>query len=206
MKSKIESLLQAAAVQTDSSSDEMSSTASASRAFPTRNEAEKKFQLLKEKLFRVEFWNSASEFSSFAHFDENGTAQPQKSVAVGNFIRMSLPGAGKFDWVKITEIYDAPDEIILTVQPSFDPTDKGEKTNTSHFFAHTSTNNFCLQRQDKKLNFYVIGLDEKTNIDETGNLLETIRNVAASNIGYYFGIQKAQWQTFCENFLEVENQ
>lgn len=201
MKSKIESLLKLA----DSPAAQTSLVTSASRFFPTVNEATTFFQTLTEKLLHIEHWNKVSEISSFTHFDENGNArQPQNLAAVGSMVKVSLPGSGKDDWVKIIEIHDAPEEFVLTLQPSFDPTDKDNEKYTSHFLVNTSTNNFCLQRKHAKINFYVIGLGEKTNTADSGGLIETARNFAASNIGYFFGIQKAQWQTFCENFLEIE--
>jgi hypothetical protein len=128
----------------------------------------------------------------------------EKIPAVGDFIRISLPGSGKNDWVKIVEIHDAADEIVLTVQPSSNPTDKEDNSTTSHFFTNDSTNNFCLQKNGIKLNFYVIGLGEKSNTEDTSGIVETVRNFATANIGHYLGIQKAQWQNFCDNFVEIE--
>jgi hypothetical protein len=94
---------------------------------------------------------------------------------------------------------------VLTVKPSFDPTEKAaDKESTSHFFTNEATNNFCLQRDEKSILFYVIGLHEKTNLGETENALETARNAAVANLGYYLGIQKAEWKTFCRNFLEID--
>jgi hypothetical protein len=45
-------------------------------------------------------------------------------------------------------------------------------------------------------------LNEKTNADETEGVIETARNFATANLGRYLGIQKTQWKTFCENFIE----
>jgi hypothetical protein len=207
--SNVENLLKQAN-EKHSPPDVTSSVSNAERFYRTTEEAETAFQKFKEKLFLVEYWNKASEIASFAHYDENGKEQrPQKPFAVGSMIKITLPASGKDDWVKVLEINDAaPAEIIITLQPSFDPTiadAEGDK-HTSHFFVQTSTNNFCLQRADEKLNFYVIGIGEQTNTEDSGGVLETIRNVATSNVGYFFGIQKTQWQTFCENFIETGEQ
>jgi hypothetical protein len=48
---------------------------------------------------------------------------------------------------------------------------------------------------------YVIGLNEITNTEKTGGLLESARNLATANLGHYLGVQKAAWTKFCENFL-----
>src|SRR6476469_1566783 len=42
-----------------------------------------------------------------------------------------------------------------------------DKNVTSHFFTSDATNNFCLEKRDAVVSFYVIGLSEKTNTDET---------------------------------------
>ncbi|MDQ3180488.1 MAG: hypothetical protein M3Q33_08210 [Acidobacteriota bacterium] len=201
---KIQNLLAQASRQSDSAKLENSSVAKATRVFPTDEEAKKAFSRLHAKLFSIERWESESVITSFELFDENGIPQPKKNARGGDFIKSVLPGSGKDDWVKIIEIYETTDEIVLTVQPSYNPTAKTEKSTTSHFFTADATNNFCLQRDGAKVNFYVIGLHERSNVEDTGGVLETVRNVATANIGRFFGIQKIQWQTFCENFIEIE--
>jgi hypothetical protein len=203
---KIQKLLEQAARQKDST-PQYSSVSGAERIFSNKAEAEELFSYLREKLFRIERWNDESVISSFALVDKNGTlAPPEKLAEVGDFIKITLPASGKDDWVKIIDIHVSPDEVVLTVQPSHNPTDKENEKTTSHFFTDDSTNNFCLQITDKKLSFYVIGLNEKTNTEETGGIIETARNVATANLGRYLGIQKTQWKSFCENFLEVEKE
>jgi hypothetical protein len=204
MYSKIQNLLEQAAAQAESSTAEVSSVTNATRNCSSETEAKNVFQRLIQKLFNIEQWNAESNLSSFALFDENGFAKMEKIAAVGDFMRITLPGSGKDDWVKIVEIHDAADEIVLTVQPSPNPTDKEDNSTTSHFFTNDSTNNFCLQKNGIKLNFYVIGLGEKSNTEDTSGIIETVRNFATANIGHFLGIQKAQWQNFCENFVEIE--
>ncbi len=201
---KIQTLLEEAAEQNDSPTADDSSIAKATRVFPTAPQAEKTFSFLRERLFHIEQWNVFSEISSFELFDESGRAEPKKIAAVGDFIKVTLPASGKDDWVKVTEIDDAPDEVVLTVQPSRDPTDEANEQTTSHFFTGDSTNNFCLQRTGARINFYVIGLREKTNTAKTNGIFETVRNYATANLGCLLGIQKTQWETFCKNFLEGE--
>lgn len=199
-KKKIESLLE----QANSADSENSSVAEATRSFADESEAQKAFSYLHKKLFDIERWDEKSAITGFELYDVNGTKKPAKSAVEGDFIKTVLPGSGKYDWVKIIEIYEAADEIVLTVQPSNDPTAKTKNDHTSHFFIAGSTNNFCLQRTGAKVAFYVIGLHEKSNVEDTGGVLETVRNVAAANLGRFLGIQKTQWETFCENFIEIE--
>jgi len=204
MNSKIQNLLDEAERQKQSPSTEQSSVTYAERSFDDARSAEDLFAELKEKLYRVKRWNSNSLFSSFALFDEAGNDGDDRRATVGDFICVILHGSGKNDWVKIISIDETPGEIVLTVQPSFNPTEKEpDKSVVSHFFTDEATNNFCLQRENEMLKFYVVGLNEKSNTGDTKNLLETVRNVATTNVGSFLGVQTAQWQTFCDNFLET---
>lgn len=201
MNRKIEELLKKAEAQKDSTGEGKSSVTNATREFADQRETENAFQKLKEKLFDINNWETESGASAFQLFDENGNGLQTKRAAKGNFVRIKLPGSGKADWVKITDIYEGETEAIVTVQPSFDPTEN-DKEKTSHFFESDAANNFCLGRDGKKINFYVIGLNEKANVAEADGLLESVRNLAVAYSGW-LGFQKIEWKTFCENFLKA---
>ena len=197
MSEKIEDLLH----QAEQTPQESSITC-ASRSFSDERQAGEIFEKLKQKLLQIKDWNDKSGISSYKLFDENGNQTHRARAAIGDFIRLALHGSGKYDWVKIIDIYDAPDEIVLTVKPCFDPTEKEvDKAVTSHFFTSDATNNFCIEKRKAEINFCVIGLSEKTNTSETDGMIETIRNAAVANVGSYFGIQKAEWKKFSETFL-----
>jgi len=204
MNSKIQSLIEKATAISNSTDEKMSSVASARRNFPAETEAEEAFDKFQRKLFQIKKWNADSGLSSFELFDETGNVCPRETAQVDDFIRITLTGSGKSDWVKIINIDQLPDEIILTVKPSYNPTEKApDQSVTSHFFTDESTNNFCLQNAGEAINFYVVGLNEKSNKQNTNNIIETARNVATANLGHYLGIQKGEWTTFCNNFLET---
>jgi len=201
---KTQILLEQAARQKNSDAAGASSMTDAARHYASAAEAENAFSLFREKLLRIERWNSCSGISSFTLFDKKGNPRLEEKADGGDFIKIILPGSGKDDWVNVIEIYDTPNEIVITVQPCHDPTDEENETTTSHFFTGDSTNNFCLQRRDLQITIHVIGLNEKSNTADTSGIIETIRNVATAKVGQYLGIQKIQWKTFCENFLEDE--
>ena len=205
MNDKIQRLLEQAERQTRTPESGESSMTFASRAFSGADEAENSFNYLKHKLFDIRSWNAESFLTSFELFDKDGKPSRRESAATDDFIRLSLAGSGKDDWVKIVEITDEADEAVITVKPSYNPIESQPGKNaTSHFFTGDSINNFCLGKNRETVSFYVIGLDEKTNTNETENFIETVRNIAFSNIGCFLGIQKSEWKTFCENFLEIE--
>lgn len=202
MNIKIKQLLKQAEQQRRQTATGESSVAFANRVCSDADVAETLFERLKLKLFHIEKWNAESFLTGFKLFDANGNVCAEKSAAVGDFIRLSLAASGKDDWVKIIRIADEADGAVIGVQPSYNPTaDQPDKSTTSHFFVGESINNFCLGKNGETVSFYVIGLNEKTNTGETETLMETVRNVAVSNIGSYLGIQTGEWKTFCENFL-----
>lgn len=201
MSDKINNLIGKAKADTE----EKTSIASARRAFADEAEAKKEFVRLSVKLLEIERWNHASGVSGFALFDKNGEKMPDKAAAIGDFICIKLPGTGKEDWVKIIDIYKNSDEKVLTVQPTYNPTEKSpDKSVTSHFFTEDSTNNFCLQLSGANINMYVIGLNEISNTGDTKNIIESARNFATANLGHFLGVQKGEWTTFCKKFLETE--
>ena len=196
MSGKIQNLLQQASQEPNTSS-----VSSAKRNFTDEEQARSVFLEVKEKLLNLDNWNKNSGLSSFEIFDENGDVQADKTIRPGGFERITLPGTGKNDWVRVIDIYNDENETVITVKPTYDPTDGNpDKKSVSHFFTDEATNNFCLQKDDKSVTMYVIGLNEKQNSGETDSMVETVRNVAVANLGSYLGIQKSEWTTFCENF------
>jgi hypothetical protein len=177
----------------------------AERTFADEAEAERFFDHVKRKMLNISEWGEKSSVSGYAMFDAAGNEITDREIGVGNFVRISVYGGGKYDWVRVTHIHETPNEFVITVKPSYDPTEQPPNPDViSHFFEPLATNNFCLQRTGETLSFYVIGINERQNTSFTSGLLETARNVAAANLGYYLGLQKAMWTEFCSNMLELE--
>jgi hypothetical protein len=198
MSEKIQKLLKEA----ETSNDGKSSVTTAERKFESAAEADGAFDSFRQKLYDINRWEADSGVTAFQLFDENGAKIEAKQARKENFVRISLPGSGKNDWVKIIDIHDAAHEVVITVKPTHDPTAKeSEQDKTSHFFLSDATNNFCLQKKDKALAVYVIGLHEKPNTAETDSIIEGVRNLATASFGW-LGFQKIEWKTFCENFLQ----
>jgi hypothetical protein len=199
----IEELIKAA----NSSTEGDTSLNSAKRAFLEQAECDAFFEATRAKLVDINEWNKNSSPTKYALFDESGGQTDTEPISVGMFIRFSLYGSGKYDWVRVVSIRDQPDELVVTVKPSYDPTQNPPETDsTSHFFGPEATNNFGLQRDGKTVAFYVIGLNEHQNTRFTDGLIESARNAAVANIGYYSGLQKSVWKEFCSNFLSTDEE
>src|SRR5215213_9473663 len=114
MSGKIQNLLKEAEI----SEDGKSSVTSAERKFKSPEEAIEAFGSFREKLYDINRWEAESGVSAFQLFDENGKGLETKQARKGNFARITLPGSGKHDWVKIVDIHDTSDEVVITVQPT----------------------------------------------------------------------------------------
>ena len=179
-----------------------SSVTSARVVFSDETAAQTAFNEYCRNLTDIGQWKESSTPSSYEAFDGRGEVVSNEPLAVGRFIRIAIAGSGKYDWVRVVSIDRYADEMILSVSPTFDPTEKPQKTDViSHFFAPQATNNFCLQRSGRYVSMWVIGLDEHQNTENTHGLVETARNVGVANMGSYLGIQKSVWKEFCTNFL-----
>ncbi len=179
-----------------------SSISKAEKTFAGERDAARVFAALKTQILNINQWNAHSFMSSYEVFDKNGEIVKSGELSVENFIRISITGSGKYDWIRIIDIHDSSGEFIITVKPAFDPTSENvDETIISHFFTDAATNNFCIFQKGKTTAFCVIGLDERQNISETKNTLEKIRNIAV-NFATYIGTQKGEWEKFCHHFLE----
>jgi hypothetical protein len=199
----IEGLLEAA----NSSTEGDTSINLAKRVFLTDVDCESFFRITRSNLVKIEEWNKNSSATTYTLFNEDASVVEALPISVGHFIRIGLYGSGKYDWVRVVSILDDADEFVLVVKPSWDPTQKPVDTaSISHFFGPEATNNFCVQRVGKTVAFYVIGLNEKQNTKFTDGLIESARNAAVANVGYYSGLQKAVWKQFCSNFLATDEE
>jgi hypothetical protein len=204
MSSKtIERLLEAA----NASDKNNTSVNLAKRQFLDQADADRFYDSAKTDLSNIGQWGRSSSVTSYALFGRDGKEVVDGRIEIGKFIRINLYGSGKYDWVEVVSITDEQGEFVITVKPSFDPTeDPVDTARTSHFFGPEARNNFCLQLDSKTVAIYVIGLNENQNTSFTEGLIESARNAAVANVGYYSGLQKAVWKEFCKNFLETEDE
>ncbi|MBA3351488.1 MAG: hypothetical protein H0U23_03530 [Blastocatellia bacterium] len=75
-----------------------------------------------------------------------------------------------------------------------------------HFYGPEAVNNFCLPKHEKTVSFHGIGLNEKKTTQFTEGLIESARNAAIADFGYYSGLQDRVWKQFCANVLLPEEE
>ena len=198
MQYRTDGLLQRAkGLRTDESSVNF-----AERSFSDEPHAQQYFEQLRRDLLDISHWNRRSGLTTYDLFDSNGDKVHDVKITPGAFIKITLYGSGKPDWVRVDDVYDSDSETVITVRPTYDPTGKPQQTGkVSHFFTNDATNNFCALRREATVFVYVIGLNEKLNTGHTEGIVETARNAVVANVGHYLGIQSAEWTKFCNSFL-----
>jgi hypothetical protein len=199
--SNIESLLERA----NTSPDNDTSVVVAERAFMNAEDCAAFFEKVKASLFRIEEWNKNST-SDYELFDETGRVVDSGLITVGTSVRIKVHGTGKHDWVRVVEILDGAGEVVLKVKPGIDPTNRSGDGSISHFFGPAAENNFCIARRDGAISFSVIGLNQVQNTEFSDGVVESARNAAVANIGYYTGLQGAVWKQFSSNFLRTDEE
>ncbi|MEP7213114.1 MAG: hypothetical protein ABI791_08570 [Acidobacteriota bacterium] len=203
MSDQIESLLKTA----NSTNAPVNSVTSARRDMADADAARELFGAVCSNLFDIKKWGEHSSPSDYVLFDRSGRDVSGQPIVEGAFIRISIYGSGKNDWVQVESILRSENEMVITVKPTYDPTAEPRDTGTiSHFFHSEARNNFCVQLDGAVVNFYVIGLNERQNVSETESVVETVRNSAVANVGYYTGSQKAIWAEFSKNFLRTDEE
>ena len=87
-----------------------SSLSAAENEFADESAAQQAFATLRGKLSNVQEWNAHGLVSSFELYDESGEPSPDKKLAVGKFLRISLPATFKYDWVRVESV--APEAFV----------------------------------------------------------------------------------------------
>jgi hypothetical protein len=176
------------------------------RPFEDSDAARRYFDDLRHRFTDIEHWNLNSDVASYELHERDGALAANGRIRPGLFMKITLAGSGKSDWVSIENLVLSPDELMIIVKPTYDPTQRPPDTGKiSHFFEAKARNHFCAVRDGNKVKVYVIGLHETPNTGHAGGIVETLRNAAVANLGYYLGLQKAMWTAFCKRFLSDDN-
>lgn len=152
----------------------------------------------KERLFAVDRWSDVSSLSaSFLLHDSAGNPKPGSPPAVGDYIKIVLPGAHLENWVNVTEVINDENLAQFTARPCADPHEKGQQTD--HFFTNESTSTFRVELRGNTVWGSQIGKNERANNQEQSGDRAVINTVVAGS-GWLF-YQKIQWKTLTDYFV-----
>lgn len=166
----------------------------------TAEDAEKFFEVAKERLLSVNLWHQLAGWGSadFQLTDAQGNDVNRK-VQVEDHFKIKLPGPGEvYDWVQVESIEEKDNTLSLRVRPCSDPGNK--KGGVAHFFNDAASSTFVVKRMDKKITAAVHGRNEKSNT-ETGAVADKIRNTAVA-IGAISGFAKFQWKSLVNGLVK----
>ena len=108
-----------------------------SNTFGSETEAQREFKRSIDELFAVDRWSDLPGISSrFELHDENGERKNAARPAIGDHIKIILPGVPVDNWVAVTDLKQSEASAEFTVSPCNDPKASGEeRKQIKHFFA-----------------------------------------------------------------------
>ena len=168
---------------------------SSEHPYPDAASAAEGFTRARAKLFQVDGWSTLPGFSAkFGLYDPAGlrkTGDP----AVGDCVRITLPGPLPENWVMVTDVRTGPREAQFTVSPCGNPKAPAESTagEVAHFFGGEATSTFRVELQGNTLIASEIGRDERINSqgDEAGG--RAVVNTLIAEGGWAL-FQEVQWK------------
>ena len=183
-------------------------TYSSEQAFADELVASKEFHRSVEKLFDVERWTDLPGITAtFELYDQHGMRKAGGPPAIGDFIKILLPGPFPENWVVVTQVKKEENSAEFTVSPSRDPNAEGEeRKEIKHFFSDEATSTFKVERIGNVIRAYEIGKNEGINNqgEEAGD--RKVINTLIAEGGWMF-FQKVQWQKLTDhlvNKIEIE--
>jgi hypothetical protein len=174
----------------------------------TEEEAKQFYAQVKEKLGNVNNWHQVAGALSatFQLVDENGV-EIKRTVQQGDHFKIDIPGPGTqsgegYDWVKVEEVKEVNEDSIqsfgIRVRPCSNPLN--EKKDVAHFYSDSSTSNFIVTREGKKVTASVYDRNTKPN-DAADSTIDTIRDkiVGATAVSFF---SKVQWKGLVDGLLK----
>lgn len=176
-------------------------------ALNDRNDADKLFKEIKNRLLNINQWNEYATLTNarFTLMDSNGNFI-NRLAAIGDYVKVVFSGMQKLisdseEHVHIGQIislkHGGMDVVIMKVYPCADPTDN--KQEVAHFFNDEASNTFLLYRTTTHIQLSVHGRNEIPNTG-SGRIRKKIRNLIFAVLAVA-GISKIQWKSLAHGLL-----
>ena len=179
-------------------------TYSTTREFTDEGSASLEFPRVKERLFDVNAWSSIPGIANavFELHRPDGKFLRKNYVDKGDFIRIDLPGPLPFYWVRVTDLSASDTRAEFMVQPTYDPTERDDKTVTDHFFKDQARSIFRVERNGREITAMEIGLDEAINNEKAEAGEKGLINTLVSAGGWAV-LQKYQWKNLTDYLVGI---
>lgn len=161
--------------------------------------ARHEFAKARERLFQVNDWSNIPGVGNagFTLYDRSGAKADNRTVEVGDFLKIDLPGPVPFFWVEAIEMKDDTDFAEFTVKPAPDPTKREDREVVDHFFHEGARSTFRVERQGSSLYGMEIGVNEAINNQGEKAGDKKVVNTVVSETGWAF-FQKNQWENLTD--------
>ena len=173
-------------------------------------EAQKKFDLLQNRLLDVNLWSDFfNQTTTFTLTDSDGQLVHRKTQK-GDYIKINIPGPKNFlgdgfDWVNVIEIdaknYDNDQRLLMKCVPCANP--ETQSNETAHFYTDQASSSFLVTRNNLKLTAEIHGRNEVWNIN-SGTVINRIRNGLIAGAAV-IGIAKIQWKLLANKLINFNN-
>ncbi|RYY99885.1 MAG: hypothetical protein EOO11_03465 [Chitinophagaceae bacterium] len=184
------------------------SNTEASRSFDTDEAANEFFELLKERLCKVNDWHriAGPATAVFQLTDANGV-EVDRPLRKGDHFKIDIPGPGPatgagFDWVEVESVEegaaDGAEHLTVQVRPATNP--NNERSDVAHFFSEDATSCFMVRREGNTVTAAVYGRNEKPNTGAE-RVVDKARNVAVAT-GAIAAASKLQWKSLVEGLVK----
>jgi hypothetical protein len=178
---------------------------SSARQYNDEASARMELNTCKQKLFDVNAWSNIPAIlnSRFGLYTPEGQPINRTRVKEGDFIKIDLPGPLPYYWVRVTELTDGAEAAQFTVQPTYDPTHKDDKTVTDHFFQDQARSIFRVERKGAEITAMEIGINEAVNNQKAEAGEKGLINTLVSE-GGWAGFQKYQWKKLTDYLVGMK--
>ncbi|MFD2572966.1 hypothetical protein ACFSUS_20150 [Spirosoma soli] len=170
--------------------------------YPDEQTARQAFERATEKLFAVNVWSNLTGLTAtFLVHDQAGNPKTSPPLAVGDYLRIDLPGPLPQNWVRVVQINQGEEAAEFTVEPSEKPLDNTSGHYVEHFFTAEATSTFRVERQGTRLVASEIGRNERVNNDETSAGQRTVVNTLIAAGGWAV-FQETQWKKLTDYLVD----
>ncbi len=172
--------------------------------FPDEVQAKREFTFARERLFQVNDWSDIPGIGNadFTIYDPDGSKVDNRMVAVGDFLKIDLPGPVPMYWVEVIDLKDEDDFAEFAVKPASDPTTTKDPEVVDHFFQEGARSVFRIERKGNQLSGFEIGINEAINNQGEQAGGKAVINTVVSETGWAF-FQENQWKNLTDYLVGI---
>lgn len=172
--------------------------------FPDEQHAKTEFAFARERLFQVNDWSDIPGIGNadFTIYDPDGSKVDNRMVAVGDYLKIDLPGPVPMYWVEVVDLKDEDDLAEFAVKPASDPTTPENPEVVDHFFHEGARSIFRIERKGNLISGMEIGINEAINNQGEQAGSKAVVNTVVAETGWAF-FQENQWKNLTDYLVGI---